>query len=89
MKLHEALAAVEVHALCKYKEMLYYAYGITYTNRLFDKPRLSMELHDRRATSVMTVDPKDVTVVDWRDSEEKNVKGMLARYERIFAPMEA
>lgn len=89
MKLHEAMAAVEVHALCKYKEMLYYAYGLTYTNRLLDKPRLSMQLHDRRASSVMTVDPKDVSVVDWRDSEEKNVKGLLARYERAFAALEA
>lgn len=89
MKLHEAMAAVEVHALCKYQDMLYYAYGITYTNRLMDKPRLSMQLHDRRAPSVMSVNPKDVTVVDWRDSEEKNVKAMLARYERAFAAMEA
>lgn len=87
MKLHEALTAVEYHALCKYQDSLYYAYGITYVNRLMDKPRVSIQLHDRRAPSVMTVNPRDVSVVSWREANAEDVQKALKRYEALFAGM--
>jgi hypothetical protein len=86
MKLHEALLAVETHALCKYQNSLYYAYGVSYVRRLFGQSVISMELHDRHVPSVIYVKPSDVSIVRW-NAPDDTVKAALARYEAIFQPI--
>lgn len=88
MKLYEAMLAVECHALCKYKESLYYAYGLAFIHRLLDKPSITIELHDRRAPSVLSAKPSEVSVVDWRGLTEETVKKKLEIYRKIVQMME-
>lgn len=88
MKLHEAILAVECHALCKYKECLYYAYGFSFIHRLFGTPTVTVELHDRRAPSVLSAKPEEVSVVDWRGLTEETVKQKLESYRKMVQMME-
>ena len=83
MKLYEAVLAVECHALCRYNESVYYAYGINYTHRLFGKPTVSIELHDCKAVSVIYAPLAAVEVARWRLPDE-DLKAALARYQAIF-----
>ena len=84
MQLHEAILAVECHAVCEYRGAYYFAYGLSYTNRLFDEARLSIVLHDKRAPSTLSASPADVSVKSWRDLTEEKVKQTLERYKKIL-----